>query len=348
MSSERPRLLVALKPSERLDEALAAALPSVPYGYVLATDRAQWVEVEAMLAGSMEKQLNAFDPTSTPRLRFVQRVYTGLDDFPFERFPPPIRVAGNVGGFAPFVAEGAVTLALGSARSALVAHAMVAEGRLRPPPAASTFRGKTALILGYGSIGREIAARLVGFNMRVLGVNRTGRMAPGVHAMYPADRLDEALGEADVIFEVRPLTRTTRGSLGPSQFARMRPEAIFVNVGRAGTVVEEALYQHLRDHPQFRAGLDVWWDEEFADGQLGRRFAWTALPNLIGSPHCSGEVPEAAPFSLARALENIARFFRGEEPLHVADPSDYTEGSMSGGSGTVSGLPTGGPREGRP
>ncbi|MGA8275125.1 MAG: 2-hydroxyacid dehydrogenase [Thermoplasmata archaeon] len=323
MISDRPRLLVALKSSEGLDAALAAAFPSVGYAYAQPTETVQWTEVEAMLVGSVERELDDFDRLSTPRLRFVQRVYTGLDGFPFERFPPPIQVAGNVGGFAPFVAEGAVALALASARSLVAAHAMVGQGRLRPTPPASTLRGKTALILGYGSIGREIGTRVAGLDMRVVGVNRTGRMAPGVSAMFPADRLDEALGEADVIFEARPLTRETQGSLGAAQFARMRPNAIFVNVGRAGTVVEEALYQHLKDHPEFRAALDVWWDEGFGDGRLGRRFPWTDLPNLTGSPHVSGSVPEAIPYSLSKALENLVRFFRGEAPLYLADPKDY-------------------------
>jgi len=304
---------------------LAEALPAIPWGYAASTGTADRADIEAMLVGSVERELGDFDPSSTPRLRFVQRIYTGLDGFPFERFPPPIRVAGNVGGYAPYVAEGAVALALAAARSTVAAHSLVAQGRLRPVPIASTFRGRTALILGYGSIGREIATRLVGFGMRVVGVNRTGRMMPGVDAIYPSDRLDDALGEADVVFEARPLTRATRGSLGAAQFARMRPAAILVNVGRAGTIVEEALYQHLRDHPEFRAALDVWWDEGFAEGQLGRRFPWTDLPNLTGSPHNSGSVPEAEAYSLGRALENVHRFFRGEEPFYVADPDDYSD-----------------------
>jgi phosphoglycerate dehydrogenase-like enzyme len=324
-----PRLLVALQRSEDLEVAVREALPDVPFEFASAVDLPLRSEVEALLVGSVERELGTFDPATVPRLRFVQRAYTGLDGFPFELFRPPIRVAGNVGGFAPFVAEGAVTLALATARSTLAAHRMVVEGRLRPPPAGSTFRGKTALILGYGSIGREIANRLSGFGMRLLGLNRSGRMAPGVDAMFPADRLDEALAEADVVFEVRPLTLATRGSIGPTQLSAMKPTAIFVNVGRAGTVQEEALYLHLKRTPGFRAGLDVWWDEGFGDGHLGRAYPWAELPNLTGSPHNSGAVPEAGPYGLALALENVARFFRGEEPMYLADPRDYVAGSTA-------------------
>ena len=115
MSPVPPRLLVALKPSDGLDRAIAATLPGVAFGYLESTDPSQRALVEAMLVGSVEGELGKVDPATLPKLRFVQRVYTGLDGFPFERFPPPIRVAGNVGGFGPFVAEGAVTLALAAA-----------------------------------------------------------------------------------------------------------------------------------------------------------------------------------------------------------------------------------------
>jgi phosphoglycerate dehydrogenase-like enzyme len=330
MRSPTPHLLIALKGSDDLEEAVTLRLPDVPFGYAAEVDAARRGDVEAILVGSVERELGVFDATTTPRLRFVQRAYTGLDGFPFPQFPPPIRIAGNVGGFAPFVAEGAVTLALASARSTLAGHRMVVEGKLRPPPPGATFRGKTALILGYGSIGREIARRLAGFDLRILGLNRSGRMAPGVEAMYPAERLTEALAEADVIFEVRPLTRSTRGSIGPAQLAAMRPSAIFVNVGRAATVQEAALFEHMQQHPGFRAALDVWWDEGFGDGRLGRAFPWADLPNLTGSPHSSGAVPEAGPYGLSLALENLARFFRGEEPQFVADPHDYVPESTAG------------------
>jgi len=338
VDSDHPRLLVALKEEEELDPPIAAELPGVSWGYASAVDDPHRANVEAILVGSVERELGAFDAATTPRLRFVQRAYTGLDAFPFDRFPPPIRVAGNVGGFGPYVAEGAVTLALASARSTLAAHRMVVEGRLRPPPTGVTFRGKTALILGYGAIGREIAARLAGFDLRVLGLNRNGRMAPGVAAMYPAERLDEALGEADVVFEVRPLTRFTRGSIGPAQLAAMRPTAIFVNVGRAGTVQEAALFEHLQKNPGFRAALDVWWDEGFGNGRLGRSFPWADLPNLTGSPHSSGAVPEAGPYGLALALQNLGRFFRGEEPQFVADRNEYDTGPATADSPTA-GVP---------
>jgi phosphoglycerate dehydrogenase-like enzyme len=323
MSPDSPRLLVALKPRPLVDSVLASLLPEVAWTYVDRMGAADWGSVEALLVGSIDRELGSFDPGRTPRLVFVQRIYTGLDGFPFERFPETVRVAGNVGGFGPYVAEHAVMLALGAAHSVVPSHRMVGEGLLRPPPSQFSLRGRTALILGYGAIGREIAVRLGPFGVRRVGLNRSGRMGPEVEAVYPAYRLDEALADADLVFDVRPLTRETRGSLGTDQFARMRPDAVYINVGRAGTVDEEALYRHLREHPGFRAALDVWWSEDYVQGTLGQRFPWTELPNFLGSPHSAGAVPGAEEYSLRNAVANLQRFFSGATPQWVVDRSEY-------------------------
>jgi phosphoglycerate dehydrogenase-like enzyme len=321
---DRPlRLLVALRPGEEISQALDQGLPGVAWTYADPARRADWATVEAMLVGSVERELGDYDPAAIPRLTFVQRLYTGVDGFPFERFSESVKIAGNVGAYAPFVAEHAVTLALAAARAIVPVQTQVRAHRLRPPPVHRLLWRRTAVILGYGEIGRAIAARLAGFEMRIVGVNRTGRMAPGCDAVYPADRLREALSVGDFVFDARPLTLKTTGTIGTEELRAMRPEAVYVNVGRAATVDEEALYRHLVAHPEFRAALDVWWEEEFATGTFGARFPFSDLANFVGTPHCAGVGPSVEPYVLARAVENLARFFRGETPLYVVDRRDY-------------------------
>jgi phosphoglycerate dehydrogenase-like enzyme len=338
-----PRLVVALRKRPSIAETLESMLPGVAWRY-LEDGLSDGSAVEALLVGSISRELGDFDPASTPKLALVQGIYTGLDGFPFGRFPEPIQIAGNVGGIAPFVAEHAIALALGSARALRAGDRMVAEGKLRPPPSASTLLGGTALILGYGAIGREVARRLEGFGVRRVGLNRTGRMAPNLEAAYPADRLNDALAEADLVIDVRPLTRSTAGSIGAAQFACMRPEAIYVNVGRAGTVDEGALYEHLATHPTFRAGLDVWWAEDYGAGTVGQRFPWTELPNFLGTPHSAAAVPAAERYGLRLAVENLRLFFSGKPARNIADRRDYVDPApvvvASGGPpGTADPLP---------
>jgi phosphoglycerate dehydrogenase-like enzyme len=308
-----------------MEGRITDGLPGVPWCYSENTDPSRWADVEAILVGSLERELNEFASTATPRLRFVQRIYTGVDGFPFDRFPAQVKIAGNVGAYAPFVAEHAVALALAAARQLPLSQARVRAGQLRPPPLHRLLFGRAATILGYGEIGRAIAHRLAPFGTRVVGVNRTGRMAAGCDAVFPADHLVEAVRSADFVFEARPLTRATRGSVGKEVFSAMRPHAVFVNVGRAATVDEESLYRHLVENPEFRAAIDVWWSEDFPNGRLTSRFPFSDLPNFIGTPHVAGLGEGVETYVLDRALENLARFFRGEEPLYVVDRTEYVE-----------------------
>jgi phosphoglycerate dehydrogenase-like enzyme len=318
-----PRLLVALRPRNDVREALTRLVPDVPWAFLDGTPPDRRANVEAMLVGSFSRQEVEFDAAATPRLAFVQRLYTGVDDLPFDRFPPGVRIAGNVGAFAPYVSEHAVAIALAAARDLAAAQQMVRRGQLRPPPAQRLLSGATAVILGYGEIGRAIARRLAGFDARVIGLNRDGAPAVGCAEMYPASRLREAVAVGDFVFEVRPLTKLTERTIGKAELEAMRPEAIFINVGRAGTVDEEALYRHLESRPSFRAALDVWWNEDYAQGKLPSRFPFAELPNFVGTPHSAGVAPGGEPRVLRLAIENIARFFSGGTPLHVVDRSEY-------------------------
>jgi phosphoglycerate dehydrogenase-like enzyme len=317
------RLLVALRPRDEIAEVLRSRLPGVGWEFATPGHSDRWNAVEAMLLGSVERDLGGIEVQGLPSLRFVQRVYTGMDGLPFERFPDRVRFAGNVGAYAPFVAEHAVALALAAARELPRSHSLVVAGTLRPPPVQRLLWRQTALILGYGEIGRAIAARLRGFETRVIAVNRTGQPLPEVTKMFAADRLADAVRDADFVFEARPLTRRTEGTIDASVLSSMKPTAVFVNVGRAGTVDEEALYRHLAGHSEFRAALDVWWQEDFARGRLETRFPFAELPNFVGTPHSAGFGPGVESYVLERAVANLARFFGGEEPRYVIDRAEY-------------------------
>jgi phosphoglycerate dehydrogenase-like enzyme len=330
-SADRPRLLVLLRPREDVREAVRRRLPAVPFAFRDESLPSEWGEVEAVLLGSIAREAPGWDPASMDGLRFIQRVYAGVDDLPFTQIPRQVLVAGNVGGYAPFVAEHAVALALGAVRAIVPSNAAVAAGRLRPAPELGTLWRRRAVILGFGAIGRQIAERLRGFEMSIHGVNRRGDPVAGCERMYPADRLLEALRGGQVVFDARPLTRATERSIGARELAAMAPDGLFVNVGRGATVDEDALYRHLVDHPGFRAAIDVWWDEDFATGRLRSRHPFATLSNFLGSPHCAGIAPPVEAFALECALDNLVRFFSGEAPRHVVDHREY-EGLGSTGS----------------
>jgi len=328
-----PRLLVSCAESPELRQALERILPAGDVVFAGRDAVGPWPEIEAWLLGSVERELPHWTPDRTPRLRFVQRLFTGLDGLPFERFPASVEVAGNVGAFAPFVAEHAVALLLALSHHVVANAQKVRDGRLRPPLSNLYLIDRTVLLLGYGAIAREVADRLRPFGARLEGLSRTGDPVPELARMHAADHLAEALAAADVVIDCRPLTQATRGSLDTAALARMRPSAIYVNIGRAGTVDEAALFEHLSRHPEFRAGLDVFWDEDYESGALRTRFPFAALPNFLGSPHVAGVGAQPRTRAISMAVENLGRFFRGERPRFIADRTEYIGSATSPADG---------------
>lgn len=298
-------------------------LPEVSTEFVSPEARGPWADVEALLVGMPSRDLPFWNATVTPKLRFVQRLFTGLDGFPFDQFPEPIAIAGNGGAYAPYVAEHAVALALGLTHRLREGHARVAAGKLRPSLSNRYLDGNVALILGLGEIGRATARRLTGLGMKVDAVTRSGLPDSEVRRTYPAADLQEAVGEATLVVDCRPLTRSTIGTIDRSILTAMRPDAMLVNVGRAGTVNEMDLRDHLTSHSEFGAAFDVFWHEAFDTGALPEGPSLAELPNFLGTPHMAGMGPEARTRAERMAVENLARFFRGETPRYIADRSDY-------------------------
>jgi phosphoglycerate dehydrogenase-like enzyme len=103
----------------------------------------------------------------------------------------------------------------------------------------------------------------------------------------------------------------------------MKPTAILVNVARGAIIDQGALYEHLRGHPRFGAGIDTWWAEPTGDAPFRTGYPFFDLPNLIGSPHNSSIV-EGTMLSAARvAAQNVRRYLRGEPVKGVVRRADY-------------------------
>jgi phosphoglycerate dehydrogenase-like enzyme len=322
-----PRLLIALPPSARLVSLVSHLLPNVPYEFVSAASTGPWPEVEALLTGAPDVDIPQWQAALSPQLKLVQTIFAGVDTFPFSRFPARIMVAGNVGAFAPFVSEHAVALVLALAKNLVPDYERVRQGLLRPSSPVVNLTGRTALLLGFGETARLSAIRLRPFGVRIEGISRSGTPSEQADRMYPATELGNALATADVIVDFRPLTSASRATINGPALQLTKEDAIYVNVGRAGTVDEEALYRHLVAHPRFRAATDVWWQEDPTRGTLSHRFPFIELPNFLGTPHSAGydrEMdPRAQSYVFQRAIENITRFFGGERPRFLADRAEY-------------------------
>ncbi len=151
--------------------------------------------------------------------------------------------------------------------------------------------GKTALILGYGAIGKQVAKMCQAFGMHVLATRRqVGEMAlDGYTAVYPASDLHTLLPQANALIITLPLTDETKHLIGTAEINLLPEKAILLNVGRGLIVDESALYHALKENRLHSAGLDVWYNYPKGDEDTPHtppaNLPFNALDNVVFSPH---------------------------------------------------------------
>ncbi|MDX2316541.1 MAG: D-2-hydroxyacid dehydrogenase [Gammaproteobacteria bacterium] len=175
--------------------------------------------------------------------------------------------------------------------------------------------GAKVLIVGVGSIGREIAGLLSGVGLQVQGVGRRARVADADFGeIHGQEDLNALLPEADYVVIVVPLTAESRGMFGAEQFAVMKPTARIINVARGAVVDEGALAEALRAGRIAGAALDVTTVEPLpGDSPL-----W-AMPQVIVSPHMSGDYVGYQEAVVSAFIDNFRRFQMDEPLLNVVD-----------------------------
>jgi phosphoglycerate dehydrogenase-like enzyme len=190
-------------------------------------------------------------------------------------------------------------------------------GRTWEPRRLRTLAGGRALILGWGGIGRAVAVRLRACGMTVEGARRRHDGPPVFREgtlVHGPRTWRAALDGADVLVLALPLTGETRHAVGAPELARLAPGAIVVNVGRGGTLDDDAVFDAVESNHLGGAGLDVL---EVEPPPAASR-AWT-LPDVLLTPHVARS-REAPPFRWEPLFEeNLRRYAAGEPLLNVVD-----------------------------
>ena len=278
---------------------------------------------DVLLGWHLGEELPAGALASSTRLRFVQLLSAGADSVDYAALPERLMLAGNVGAYAQPMAEYVMAVTLALARRLPQRHAELARGEFGMWKPVLTLDGAVCAVLGFGGIGKATARLMRAFGARIHAVNTSGSTTEPTDFIGTLADLDQVLAEADVLVISLPLTRSTRGLIGVRELGLMKPAAILVNVGRAAIVDERALYEHLRDQPEFCAGLDAWWHEPTPGTEFSTEYPFFDLPNLIGSPHNSGVTDGALQVGAVRAAENVLRFLKGEAVTGVVRREDY-------------------------
>jgi phosphoglycerate dehydrogenase-like enzyme len=294
---------------------------------------ADYADVEVLYAMTVPRDL-----TRARRLRWIQLHMAGPDslhDHPVFT-GSAVALTTTSGVHAATVAEYAITVLLALAHR--VPRMVEWKGKGGWPPDAERWplfvptevRGATLGLVGYGSIGRELArVAKTAFAMTVLACKRdaserrdTGYCRPGTgdpegvlpDGWYTPDRLHELLARSDVVVMCAPLTRQTRNMFDAGAFAAMKPSAYFINVGRGASVDEAALAHALAGGQIAGAAIDV-----FAQEPPARRHPLYALDNVIVSPHVSGFLPTYDEHCTDLFAENLRRYLSGAPLLNLVD-----------------------------
>ena len=179
-----------------------------------------------------------------------------------------------------------------------------------------TLAQSQVLVIGLGAIGAAVARRMAALGARVTGIRRRvdAPLLPGVSEVRAPAELMSAIAQADVTVIAAPHTHETRGLIGASELAAMKPDAVLVNVSRGRLVDETALASALHARQIGGAALDVFEQEPLPEDSP----LWS-LPNVLITPHTSGFRPDHWDAATDLFAENLRRFDAGKPLLNVVD-----------------------------
>lgn len=275
----------------------------------------------------------------TGALRWVHVASAGVDRVLFaELAASDVVVTNSRGVFDEPMAEYVLSLVLCFAKDLHTTLALQRQRRWRHRET-ERLMGARALVVGTGPIGRAIGRRLASAGLTVSGIGRTGRGAdPDLGDIRPFRQLHEMLGEADYVVLAAPLTAETERMIDAAALSAMKRTARLINVGRGALVAEQDLADALAAGRIGGAALDVFTDEPLPESSP----LWD-MPDVIVSPHMSGDVTGWREELVELFTRNLHRYREGAPLLNVVDKQrGYVTSATSSGPGAAAGRPGGG------
>jgi len=269
---------------------------------------------EALLAWSSDRATLEQVFAAAPRLRWVHSWAAGVEWLLFPALVERDVVLTNTRGvYGASLAEFALAAMLYFAKGLARMKASQRAGKWDPFDV-QMLQGATLGLVGYGDIGRKVAALGAAMGMRVLVLRRHPEPAAGAAApeMVTSKRL--LCERSDYVVLAAPITPETRHFIGTDELDAMRPEAVLVNVGRGGLVDQTALVAALQRGVIRGAALDVFETEPLPAGD-----PLYGLDNVLLSPHTADHTATWREEAMRCFLDNLRRFVAGEPLLHVVD-----------------------------
>ncbi len=262
---------------------------------------------------------------SAKNVKLMQLWSSGYDKFNItsaEKYNIP--VANNGGANACSVAEHAVLLMLSVYKWLPDSHRRVIKGEWTGNSHGMDMflmSGKTIGIIGFGNIGRQVARKISGFDVRVVYYDIV-RAHEDLEKAYGATfvSLEELIKSSDIITLHLHNNKETKDLISEKEFSLMKKNAVLINVSRAELVNYDALYKALSQKQIHGAGMDVYLKEPTtSDDPL------FALKNIVATPHMGGSTYDTYTMVMERVMQNFKRVSEGEEPLWVVNKVKHNE-----------------------
>ena len=263
---------------------------------------------DAVIAG----RLTADEIESAGKLKAIIVPFTGLNNFPLDVINKKNIKLYNTHANAPYVAEHAVAMALALLGRVNEFHKDLEKGKWNRTKESedmwNSIRNKKIGILGYGHIGKYIAKYLKVYDCYVISLKRNV-VAKDDFADEITNSLDEVISKSNVLFNVLPLNPETKHIINAEKIAKMK-EKYIITVGRGETILEEALYNGLKDGILAGAAIDVWYKYPGKNTEpvMPANYPFWELPNVVMSPHKSSHTAEAVNAMIEDTCNNIRNF----------------------------------------
>ncbi len=267
-------------------------------------------------SGSLELFRTVF--LTCPQLRWVHSRSVGLERTLFpEIIASPIPLTNSIGIYSASLGEFTLAAILYFAKDLrrMIRNQMAG---VWEPFDVTVVSGQTVGIIGYGDIGRAIAAKVRPMGMSVLAVKRHTSSPRGadplVEQIYGPAQRNEMIARCDYVVVAAPLTEETRGMIGEAEFAAMKATAVVINVGRGPIIDEKPLINALQTGRIKGAALDVFDQEPLPSGH-----PFYKMENALLSPHCADHTADWINEAVELFIAQYERFRNGEPLINLVN-----------------------------
>jgi phosphoglycerate dehydrogenase-like enzyme len=332
---EKINVLVTLPLADDLLEEISAVSDQIellyhPTGSAAEIPDEVWAEADVLYTMHVLPE-----EEQAPRLRWIQSYLAGIDKIVQNPLlsENEIKLTTMSGANASQVAEHVLTMILALGHNLPTFFALQSNGEWMKEKGHNyvplELRGRVVGIVGYGSIGRQVALLVRAFGADVLAVKRDlmhpeddGFSAedmgdPGgdlFTRLYPPEALRSMFKLCDFVAVTAPLTAQTKGMIGEAQLAALKPTAFLVDVSRGGVVDHDALIEALQNDTLAGAALDVFPEEPLSEDSP----LWQ-MQNVIITPHVAGFSPDYNQRANKVFVENLSRYLEDSDLVNLVD-----------------------------